>query len=128
MTCNWCKLALKKCRCKIYLFPIPLITNVDTRISMEKIWMSLFSKLYCCGILFTMTIIDHQIFFLQDLLQVPSGQLAQSLKKSIKFATKHVFECPLCSGKGFICELCHNPKVIYPFQTDDTIRVGVIPL
>lgn len=65
---------------------------------------------------------------MQDLLQVPSGQLAQSLKKSIKFATKHVFECPLCSGKGFICELCHNPKVIYPFQTDDAIRVGVIPL
>lgn len=61
-------------------------------------------------------------YTLADLLQVPSGQLAQSLKKSIKFATKHVFECPLCSGKGFICELCHNPKVIYPFQTDDTIR------
>ncbi|XP_062581127.1 uncharacterized protein LOC134242941 isoform X2 [Saccostrea cucullata] len=61
-------------------------------------------------------------YTLADLLQVPSGQLTQSLKKSIKFATKHVYECPLCSGKGFICELCHNPKVIYPFQTDDTIR------
>ncbi|XP_061189586.1 pleckstrin homology domain-containing family M member 1-like isoform X2 [Saccostrea echinata] len=61
-------------------------------------------------------------YTLADLLQVPSGQLIQSLKKSIKFATKHVYECPLCSGKGFICELCHNPKVIYPFQTDNTIR------
>ncbi|XP_056007745.1 uncharacterized protein LOC125664377 isoform X3 [Ostrea edulis] len=61
-------------------------------------------------------------YTLADLLQVPSGQFMQSLKKSIKFATKHVYGCHLCSSKGFICELCNNPKVIYPFQTEDTIR------
>lgn len=57
-----------------------------------------------------------------DLLQVPSGQLLQSLKKTIKFATKHVYDCGLCSQKGFICEICHNHKVIYPFEIELTCR------
>ncbi|WAR15293.1 PKHM3-like protein [Mya arenaria] len=59
---------------------------------------------------------------IQDLLQVPTGSLASSLRKVIKFATKHVYSCRLCSQKGFICELCNNPKVIYAFEMDATFR------
>ncbi|XP_069114407.1 pleckstrin homology domain-containing family M member 1-like isoform X2 [Argopecten irradians] len=64
----------------------------------------------------------RDVYSLSDLLQVPSCQLQQSLKKVIKFASKHVYDCRLCSQKGFICELCNNPNVIYPFEISLTVR------
>ncbi|PIK58861.1 putative pleckstrin-likey domain-containing family M member 1-like [Apostichopus japonicus] len=45
-----------------------------------------------------------------DLLQVQSGNLGPQLKKIIVFAARHVQQCALCSQKGFICEICENPK------------------
>ncbi|KAL5015453.1 hypothetical protein ScPMuIL_009723 [Solemya velum] len=61
-------------------------------------------------------------YALGDLLQIPSGQLLQTLKKVYTSGSKHVFNCILCSQKGFICEICRNPRVIYPFQLDLTYR------
>lgn len=55
-------------------------------------------------------------------LQVIDGKLAPFLSKVIKFASSHVFSCSLCREKGFICELCQNGQVIYPFQENATKR------
>lgn len=63
-----------------------------------------------------------ELYSLADLLQIPTGGLAASLRKVIKFATKHVYSCRLCCQKGFICELCNNAKVIYAFEMDATYR------
>ena len=52
--------------------------------------------------------------------------MTQALKKAISFAAKHVYQCRLCSQKGFVCEICNNPKVIYPFEMEETYRVSVI--
>ncbi|XP_076086692.1 uncharacterized protein LOC143057290 isoform X4 [Mytilus galloprovincialis] len=62
------------------------------------------------------------LYSLSDFLQVPSGTLLTSLRKVIKFAIKHVYDCRLCSQKGYICELCNQTKVIYPFEVESTIR------
>lgn len=56
------------------------------------------------------------------LTQVIDGKLAPFLSKVIKFASSHVFSCSLCREKGFICELCQNGQVIYPFQESATKR------
>ncbi|XP_033122726.1 pleckstrin homology domain-containing family M member 3-like [Anneissia japonica] len=53
---------------------------------------------------------------------VQSGQLAKDLKKVINWAAKHVYNCILCRQKGFICEICDSPKVIYPFDVELTTR------
>ncbi|MEQ2295954.1 hypothetical protein AMECASPLE_019923, partial [Ameca splendens] len=53
---------------------------------------------------------------------VIDGKLAPFLSKVIKFASSHVFSCSLCREKGFICELCQNRQVIYPFQENVTRR------
>lgn len=58
-------------------------------------------------------------------LQVIDGKLAPFLSKVIKFASSHVFSCSLCREKGFICELCQNGQVLYPFQESTTKRYGV---
>ena len=65
----------------------------------------------------------HQ-YSVSDLLDVPNGVLAQQLKKIIDFAKDHVMNCWLCSQKGFICEVCKDPKVIYPFDVESTYRVS----
>lgn len=62
------------------------------------------------------------LYSLADLQQVIEGKLAPFLSKVIKFASSHVYSCSLCSEKGFICELCHNGQVIYPFQESATKR------
>lgn len=66
----------------------------------------------------------HKYSF-QDLLDAPSGLLAQQLQTLIEFARNHVMNCWLCSQKGFICEICNNPKVIYPFNMKSTYRVSI---
>ncbi|OAD56595.1 Pleckstrin homology domain-containing family M member 3 [Eufriesea mexicana] len=54
----------------------------------------------------------HQ-YSVSDLYDIPTGLLAQRLQKVVEFARNHVMSCWLCSQKGFICEICENPKVIY---------------
>ncbi|XP_015773447.1 PREDICTED: pleckstrin homology domain-containing family M member 3-like [Acropora digitifera] len=63
----------------------------------------------------------HQ-YSLLDLTQVQSGQLAQHLKKIIAHCTKHVYKCKLCCQKGFFCEICNSPKIIYPFEVKTTTQ------
>ncbi|KAL9971169.1 hypothetical protein ACROYT_G023660 [Oculina patagonica] len=65
----------------------------------------------------------HQ-YSLLDLIQVQSGQLAHHLKKIIAHCTKHVYKCKLCCQKGFFCEICNNPKIIYPFEVKTTTQCG----
>ncbi|CAL7941410.1 unnamed protein product [Xylocopa violacea] len=65
----------------------------------------------------------HQ-YSVSDLLDIPNGTLAQQLLKVVEFARNHVINCWLCSQKGFICEICNNPKVIYPFDIESTYRCG----
>lgn len=62
------------------------------------------------------------LYSLADFLQVPNNKLANILQKLICFAKKHVLNCQLCKLKGFICEICNNPRVIYPFETDMTYQ------
>jgi len=65
----------------------------------------------------------HQ-YSVSDLLDIPNGILAQQLQKVVEFARNHVINCWLCSQKGFICEVCNDTKVIYPFDMESTFRVS----
>ena len=73
-----------------------------------------------CSFLSPLDVCHHVVLF--SPLQVIDGKLAPFLSKVIKFASSHVFSCSLCREKGFICELCHNGQVIYPFQESATKR------
>jgi hypothetical protein len=65
----------------------------------------------------------HQ-YSISDLLDIPNGILAQQLQKVVDFAKDHVINCWLCKQKGFICEVCSDPKPIYPFDMESTFRVS----
>ncbi|XP_033026166.1 pleckstrin homology domain-containing family M member 3 [Lacerta agilis] len=62
------------------------------------------------------------LYSLADLQQVIEGKLAPFLGKVIKFATSHVYNCSLCSQKGFMCEICNNGEILYPFEDISTSR------
>lgn len=66
---------------------------------------------------------DHvHLYTISDLAQIPSCSLALQLEKVVTFAKSHVMDCWLCSQKGFICEVCQDPKILYPFETSSTYR------
>lgn len=71
--------------------------------------------------LFSMTCFPVPFLF----LQVIEGKLAPFLGKVIKFATSHVYSCSLCSQKGFICEICNNGEILYPFEDISTSRYRI---
>uniref|UniRef100_A0A673XP03 Pleckstrin homology domain containing M3 n=1 Tax=Salmo trutta TaxID=8032 RepID=A0A673XP03_SALTR len=67
-------------------------------------------------------ILQHiHLYSLADLQQVIDGKLAPFLSKVIKFASSHVYSCSQCREKGFICEMCQNGQVIYPFQESEEV-------
>lgn len=66
---------------------------------------------------------DHiHTYTISDLAQIPNSSLALQLEKVVQFAKSHVLDCWLCSQKGFICEVCRDSKILYPFETSTTYR------
>lgn len=65
------------------------------------------------------------LYSVSDLSLIQNGALEEMLKKIVVFGRNHIFNCALCSVKGFICEFCRKPKVIYPFEIDETTRCNV---
>ena len=65
---------------------------------------------------------DHvHLYTISDLAQIPNYSLALQLEKVVNFAKSHVMDCWLCSQKGFICEVCQDPKILYPFETSTNL-------
>ncbi|OCT60122.1 pleckstrin homology domain-containing family M member 1 [Xenopus laevis] len=63
-------------------------------------------------------------YSVQDLRQIASGAFESFLGAAVDFAIKHVYDCDLCSQKGFICQICNQDEIIYPFQFETTTRCG----
>ncbi|CAB3385986.1 Hypothetical predicted protein [Cloeon dipterum] len=66
-------------------------------------------------------LLEHvHVYSISDLQQIPGGVLAARLEAVVDYAKNHVNSCWLCNQKGFICEVCSNPKPIFPF--DNTFK------
>ncbi|XP_075165423.1 pleckstrin homology and RUN domain containing M1 [Haematobia irritans] len=63
----------------------------------------------------------HQ-YSIGDLGMIQRGLLFQLLQKAFKIGEAHILKCPLCSLKGFICEICNGPRILYPFHIETTYR------
>jgi len=48
------------------------------------------------------------LYSLQDLLDIKSGSLIKFLDRVLSEFTGHIYNCPLCLAKGFICEICDH--------------------
>ncbi|XP_036277429.1 pleckstrin homology domain-containing family M member 3 isoform X1 [Pipistrellus kuhlii] len=113
----------------LYLHAEPLATVVRLRQRLKSLRAYLFSCRAAVAEdlrrrIFPREYLLQQIhlYSLADLQQVIEGKLAPFLGKVIKFASAHVYSCSLCSQKGFICEICNNGEILYPFEDISTSR------
>eukprot|EP00092_Neocalanus_flemingeri_P000913 GFUD01000971.1.p2 GENE.GFUD01000971.1~~GFUD01000971.1.p2 ORF type:complete len:422 (-),score=154.88 GFUD01000971.1:325-1590(-) len=60
------------------------------------------------------------LYSLRDMEQLYTGELITTLTTAVKLCVKHVTSCLVCSGRGFICELCRDRRPVYPFNLDTT--------
>ena len=61
-----------------------------------------------------------EVYSIGDLEQLHTGQLISTLVSAVRLCTRHVTSCLICSGRGFICEICRDKKPVYPFNLDTT--------
>ncbi|XP_061199232.1 putative pleckstrin homology domain-containing family M member 1P [Neopsephotus bourkii] len=79
--------------------------------------------------------LDHRHYLLEyphkysvaDLRQIADGVFETFLQSLLQFASHHVYNCDLCTQRGFICQLCNSSDIIFPFEFDTTTR-SVTPL
>ncbi|KAK8740633.1 hypothetical protein OTU49_003003 [Cherax quadricarinatus] len=65
------------------------------------------------------------LYSVADLQLVASGQLVPRVRQAVTFGREHISQCEVCSPRGFICELCSDTEIIYPFQLGNTYTCAV---
>ncbi|KAM8888731.1 pleckstrin homology domain-containing family M member 1 [Synchiropus picturatus] len=65
---------------------------------------------------------SSHLYSVMDLRQIVRDQYATYLLTLLQCASNHVFNCDLCTQRGFICQICHANDIIFPFQFDITTR------
>ncbi|MGH0117463.1 UNVERIFIED_CONTAM: hypothetical protein FKN15_078157 [Acipenser sinensis] len=68
---------------------------------------------------------EQHLFSMDDFMKIKRGVLVPQAKGLLKTALSHVENCELCQAKGFVCEVCRNNDVLFPFQTDICKRCAV---
>lgn len=59
-------------------------------------------------------------YSIQDMEQLHRGELVTTLQAGLRLCTQHVMMCLVCSGRGFICEVCQDKRPVYPFNLQST--------
>nr|XP_055088896.1 differentially expressed in FDCP 8 homolog isoform X4 [Symphalangus syndactylus] len=58
----------------------------------------------------------------EDLLDVHAGRLGCSLTEIHTLFAKHIkLDCERCQAKGFVCELCREGDVLFPFDSHTSV-------
>lgn len=65
---------------------------------------------------------SSQLYSIMDLRQIADGHYNVYLMTLVQLAANHVFQCDLCTQRGFICQTCHSNEIIFPFQFESTTR------
>lgn len=65
---------------------------------------------------------SSQLYSVLDLRQIAEGQYANFLLTLLQYASSHVFQCDLCTQRGFFCQICQANDIIFPFQLETTTR------
>ncbi|XP_073838076.1 differentially expressed in FDCP 8 homolog isoform X2 [Musca autumnalis] len=59
---------------------------------------------------------SNELYSINDLEQTENGVLADYLHKVFNCFDKHIRGCSMCMAKAYICEICSNVEVIFPFD------------
>lgn len=56
-------------------------------------------------------------YSMSHLQAIDDGTLETQLTELTEVCRSHITSCTLCSGKGYLCEVCNNNEVLYPFDS-----------
>lgn len=56
------------------------------------------------------------MYSIADLIGVENGTIIEFLNRLFSTFEQHIRKCELCSGKGYVCEICSNIEVLFPFD------------
>lgn len=59
---------------------------------------------------------DTDLWSMTDFVAVRNGSFLKNISTIIAKCDEHIKECELCTARGFICELCPQKQVIFPWQ------------
>lgn len=99
---------VKKLRQDILLMKTYLVTCREAR-EQKLVWHQFSDR--------THFLQDSEMFSLRDLVEINAGTLVPQLESAINIFIKHIKQdCAICSGQGYICELCDDKDVVFPFD------------
>jgi hypothetical protein len=87
-----------------------------TRAQAEGVKVALAETVWPREYLYTGT----ELYSISDMEQLHRGELLVTLRAAVKVCTNHVLGCLVCSGRGFICEVCSDRRPVYPFHLATT--------
>ncbi|XP_025191827.1 run domain Beclin-1-interacting and cysteine-rich domain-containing protein [Melanaphis sacchari] len=61
-------------------------------------------------------ILKPDLYSIQNLVDVKNGELGKKLQNLIVTCNKHIINCQLCQARGFVCEICNNNKILFPWD------------
>lgn len=64
-------------------------------------------------------------YSIADIEILQNSQLEKIFEEAVNFGVSHILECTKCCLQGFICELCEDSQIIYPFDIDNTVKCDV---
>ncbi|XP_052438248.1 differentially expressed in FDCP 8 homolog isoform X7 [Carassius gibelio] len=65
---------------------------------------------------------NDDMYSLQDLIDLSSGRLSCSLTEIHTTFAKHIkLDCEKCQAKGFMCELCKEGDILFPFDNHTSV-------
>uniref|UniRef100_A0A5F8GYM7 Differentially expressed in FDCP 8 homolog n=1 Tax=Monodelphis domestica TaxID=13616 RepID=A0A5F8GYM7_MONDO len=65
---------------------------------------------------------NDEMYSLQDLVDINIGRLSCSLTEIHTLFAKHIkLDCERCQAKGFVCELCKEGDVLFPFDSHTSV-------
>ncbi|XP_075795920.1 differentially expressed in FDCP 8 homolog isoform X2 [Pelodiscus sinensis] len=65
---------------------------------------------------------NDEMYSLQDLVDIHAGRLSCSLTEIHTLFAKHIkLDCERCQAKGFVCELCKEGDVLFPFDSHTSV-------
>lgn len=56
------------------------------------------------------------MYSMSDLISVENSTIIEFLNKLFSTFEQHIRKCELCTGKGYVCEICSNIEVLFPFD------------
>lgn len=117
-------IAVDHCNAKLFVY----VQNLSLARKLRQNLVHMRRYLDECRLATASKLLDHQIgakryliqsplmYSMADLVAVESGSLIEQLHRMVHAFDTHIRKCDICTGKGYLCEICGNNEVMFPYD------------